>query len=146
MKTMNDDVIFEDDFKVTGWDFTRAGEASLKVKNYLKEIGIADHIIKRIAIISYEAEMNVVLYAEEGTINFKVTPQKVLLIIEDRGPGIEDIEQAMQEGYSTATEEIRDLGFGAGMGLPNIKKNSDFFKIESKTGKGTRLKAEVNLL
>jgi len=146
MKTMNDDVIFEDDFKVTGWDFTRAGEASLKVKNYLKEIGIPDHIIKRVAIISYEAEMNVVLYAEEGTINFKVTPQKVLLIIEDRGPGIEDIEQAMQEGYSTATEEIRDLGFGAGMGLPNIKKNSDFFKIESKTGKGTRLKAEVNLL
>ena len=142
---MVEDIIFEDSFKVKGWDFTNAGVASLRIKNYLKEIGIADNILKRIAIISYEAEMNIVIYAKDGTINFKVTPEKVLLDIKDKGPGINDLGLAMQEGYSTATDEIRDMGFGAGMGLPNIKKNSDVFNIESETGKGTKLTLEVYL-
>ncbi|RKY89838.1 anti-sigma regulatory factor [candidate division KSB1 bacterium] len=141
----NNSVLFEEDFKIKGWDFTNAGEASLKIKNYLKEVGIAENILKRVAITSYEAEMNIVLYAKEGTINFKVTPKKVLLEVKDRGPGIEDVELAMKEGYSTATEEIRNMGFGAGMGLPNIKKNADMFVIKSEPGKGTKLNIEVYL-
>ena len=142
---MTDTIIFEDDFQIKGWDFTHAGEASLKIKNYLKEMGIADSIIKKFAIISYEAEMNVVLYAQEGVMAFKIAPEKILLKVEDRGPGIDNVELALKEGYSTATEEIRNMGFGAGMGLPNMKRNADKFDLESEPGKGTKLSIEVYL-
>ncbi len=135
--------IFGQGFTVKGGDFANAGEVSCKVRNILKEIGINSDIIRRTAIIAYEAEMNVVMYAREGTLSFEVTPDRIKLVMEDKGDGIGNIELAMQEGYSTATDEIREMGFGAGMGLPNIKKNSDDFKISSVVGEGTRLEAII---
>ncbi|UCD84834.1 MAG: ATP-binding protein [Deltaproteobacteria bacterium] len=136
--------IFGKGFTVRGGDFANAGEVSCKVRNILKEIGINSDIIRRVAIVAYEAEMNVVMYAREGTLSFEVTPDRIKLVMEDEGNGIENIELAMQEGYSTATDEIREMGFGAGMGLPNIKKNSDDFKINSIVGKGTRVEVTIS--
>ncbi|MFH1942834.1 MAG: ATP-binding protein [bacterium] len=121
----------------------RAGEASVAIKNILKEVGFQPDVIRRVAIASYEAEMNVVMYGEEGEIDFTIRPNRVNLVIEDRGPGIPDIELAMQEGFSTATEEMREMGFGAGMGLPNMKKNSDDFKITSEVDRGTRVEIVI---
>lgn len=142
---MKSDVLFQQKFKINGGDFVNAGEASIKIRNILKEIGIDTDIIRRIAIAAYEAEMNVVMYSHHGAMHLLVYPGKILLKIEDKGHGIEDIELAMQPGYSTATEEMREMGFGAGMGLPNIKKNSDVFNITSTIGKGTNLEITINL-
>ncbi|OGC40664.1 hypothetical protein A2Y85_00615 [candidate division WOR-3 bacterium RBG_13_43_14] len=132
-------------FNIKGGDFVNAGEPACKIRNILREIGINANVIRRVAIAAYEAEMNVVMYARQGEIRLKITPHKILLEIEDTGQGIEDITLAMQPGYSTATEEMREMGFGAGMGLPNIKKNSDIFNIHSTHGKGTRLKLTFKL-
>ena len=118
---------------------------STEIKGMLKELGIDAAIIRRVAIATYEAEMNVVMYAEQASLTLKVTPRAITITVVDRGPGIPDIELAMQEGYSTATAEMRELGFGAGMGLPNIRRNADEFNITSTVGKGTRLKITVNL-
>ncbi len=126
-------------YSVKGGDFSKAGDVSVKIKNLLKELGLGAAIVRRAAIAAYEAEMNVIMYADEARVDLTVTPDRILIIFEDRGPGIEDIERAMKEGYSTATSEMRELGFGAGMGLPNIRKNSDAFRITSQVGKGTRL-------
>ncbi|UCC11010.1 MAG: ATP-binding protein [candidate division WOR-3 bacterium] len=136
---------FQQKFKIKGGDFIKAGESSCEIRNILKGIGIDAEIIRRVAIAAYEAEMNVVMYAQHGTIHFTVNPQEIGIIVEDRGQGIVDIERAMQPGYSTATEEMREMGFGAGMGLPNIKKNSDTFTITSKVGKGTKLEIVIKL-
>lgn len=136
---MNEKELFQKKFFVKGDDFARAGEASIEMKNILKDVGYNPEVVRRVAIASYEAEMNMVMYGGDGEINFKVKPHFVRLVIEDHGRGILDIDLAMQKGYSTATEEMREMGFGAGMGLPNIKKNSDEFKIISEVGKGTRL-------
>ena len=125
---------------VKGWDFAKAGEASCEIKNLLKEIGIPQDVIRRVAIASYEAEMNIVMYAKRGKMRCVVNPHKVNIIFDDEGPGIEDIDLALQEGFSTATPEMREMGFGAGMGLPNIKRNSDSFQISSVVGKGTHIK------
>ncbi len=132
-------------YEIKGGDFGNAGRVSTKIKEMLKEIGIDSSIIRRVAIATYEAEMNVVMYAYHGMLNFTLTPQQIKIIVDDEGPGIENIELAMQEGYSTATEEMREMGFGAGMGLPNIKKNSDDFEITSNVSKGTRLKIIIYL-
>jgi anti-sigma regulatory factor (Ser/Thr protein kinase) len=118
-------------------DFSRAGQASTQIKELLQEIGIDSSIIRRAAIATYEAEMNVVMYADRAELSLTVSPQKIHIRIDDEGQGIDDIEQAMQEGFSTATHEMREMGFGAGMGLPNIKKNADEFRISSTPGKGT---------
>jgi len=126
-------------FHIRGKDFSRAGRVSTTIKEILKEVGIDPHIIRRIAIASYEAEMNVVMYAEKADLILTLTPAKVSIRIEDQGQGIPDIDQAMQEGFSTATNEMREMGFGAGMGLPNIKRNSDHLDIASIPGKGTFL-------
>ncbi|MCX7974308.1 MAG: ATP-binding protein [Candidatus Aminicenantes bacterium] len=126
-------------FSITGGDFYHAGHVSTQIKEILKELGIDPNIVRRAAIAAYEAEMNVVMYAQKGLFTLEVTPQKIHFFVEDEGQGIPDIELAMQEGYSTATPEMREMGFGAGMGLPNIKKNSDIFKITSEVGKGTVL-------
>jgi anti-sigma regulatory factor (Ser/Thr protein kinase) len=139
------DALFEQEYKIEGGDFVNAGESSCKIRNTLREIGIDSDIIRRIAIAAYEAEMNVVMYAQRGTMQINVCPDKILLTIVDKGPGIENIELAMQPGYSTATEEMREMGFGAGMGLPNMKKNADTFKITSEVGKGTRLEIKIML-
>jgi len=136
---------FHQKFKIRGGDFISAGESSCEIRNILKGIGVDADIIRRVAIAAYEAEMNVVMYAQQGTIYFSVSPQKIAITVEDRGQGIEDIERAMQPGFSTATQEMREMGFGAGMGLPNIKKNADVFTITSRVGKGTKLEIVIKL-
>ncbi len=130
---------FSQQFEIKGGDFSNAGRISTSIKEILKEIGINPSIIIRASIASYEAEMNVVMYAQRGVLTLNITPEKLHLRLEDEGSGIENIEIAMQEGFSTATDEMREMGFGAGMGLPNIKKNADKFEISSIPGKGTSL-------
>ena len=111
-----------------------------------KKIGIDPAIIRRTGIVCYESEMNIVMYAKKGVTELKITPEKIVIKVNDEGQGIADIPLAMKEGYSTATEEMRQMGFGAGMGLPNIKKNADVFRIESRPGKGTDIYVEINLV
>ena len=130
-------------YDIPGNDFILAGEASSNVKKMLTQLGVDPAIIKKVSIAMYEAEINAVIHANGGTAEVKIDSNKVSIIIKDEGPGIPDIELAMQEGYSTASEAVREMGFGAGMGLPNIKKNSDKFEIESIVGKGTTVKIEV---
>lgn len=126
-------------YKITGKDIESAGSASTQMKKNLKHLGIQPDVIHRLAIASYEAEMNVVLHADGGTVEYRVTPDEIYCKVQDSGPGIEDIEKAMQPGFSTASEWIRELGFGAGMGLNNIQKCSDKMEIKSTPGKGTTL-------
>jgi anti-sigma regulatory factor (Ser/Thr protein kinase) len=142
---MTTDVVFKQGFKINGGDFINGGDASIEIGNILKEVGIDPGIILRVTVAAYEAEMNVVIYAEEGKMDFCITDDKILIELRDKGRGIEDIRLAVQEGYSTATEEIREMGFGAGMGLPNIKENADTFNLESQPGKGTRLRISFDL-
>lgn len=132
-------------FNVEGKDFLLAGEASGEVKKVLKKLGIASDIIRKIAIAMYEAEMNMVIHADGGWIDVDLSSEKIHVELEDAGPGIPDIELAMKAGYSTATHEIRELGFGAGMGLPNMKRYSDDLKITSKVGVGTKVEITVFL-
>lgn len=127
-------------YVVDGEDFLRAGEASAAVKRTLKQLGIDSQLVRKVAIAMYEAEMNMVLHAYGGTIVVNISPVQIDIVLRDQGPGIENIEQAMQAGYSTATHKIRELGFGAGMGLPNMKRYSDALKIESTLGVGTIVK------
>ncbi|HDJ23991.1 MAG: anti-sigma regulatory factor [Candidatus Aminicenantes bacterium] len=137
---MTRDDEFRQTFKIKGRDFSHAGGVSTEIKEILQEIGIPTQLIRRVAIASYEAEMNVVMYAQQGKLILSINPETIQIEVEDKGQGIKDIELAMQEGYSTATEEMREMGFGAGMGLPNIKKNSHVFLITSTPGVGTYLK------
>lgn len=127
----------ERDFIIEGRNFRNAGTISSKVKGILKELGFDPKFVRRVAIASYEAEMNVVCHAEQGTLHVSVMPAALRIVVTDKGPGISDINLAMQEGYSTATPEIREMGFGAGMGLPNMKKNADELHITSTVGEGT---------
>lgn len=136
---------FLESFPITGRDFLAAGKVSAEIKSLLKDLGVEAGIIRRIAIATYEAEMNVVMYATTATVTLEMTSKLVKIVVSDCGPGIPDVELAMQEGFSTATPEMRELGFGAGMGLPNIKKNADDFRIESVVGQGTRLEISVNI-
>jgi serine/threonine-protein kinase RsbT len=136
---------FEQAFPVRGGDFSQAGEASSKIKNILKRLGIRYDIIKRVAIASYEAEINIVAYADEGELKVQIDPRRIAVTATDRGQGIADIELAMKEGYSTATPQLRELGFGAGMGLPNQKKAADEMSIESIVGKGTTVILKFSL-
>ncbi|MBI4595773.1 MAG: ATP-binding protein [Candidatus Tectomicrobia bacterium] len=135
----NKRVLFSCCFDIKGRDFVGAGEVASRVKTFLKEANIDPVIIRRIAIATYEAEINIVCYAKKGVLTLTILPELVHINLKDEGAGIPDIELAMKEGYSTATEEIRELGFGAGMGLPNIKKNADTFCITSELDKGTLL-------
>ncbi len=137
------DIVLKEEFTVTGRDFGRAGTVSTTIKSKLKQIGFSPDVIRRVAIATYEAEINVVVYADRATVTFEVTPAEITVTLEDQGRGIADIEQAMQEGFSTATDEIREMGFGAGMGLPNIKKNSDDLKVTSEVGVGTTVRIKV---
>lgn len=127
------------EYKVFGGDFTRAGFASSEVKKILKQLNVDFRIIKRIVVALYEAEVNIVAHAYEGAIFVDINSEKICLKLVDKGPGIADIAQAMQEGYSTASPEVRQMGFGAGMGLSNINKNADEFEISSIVGVGTTL-------
>jgi len=136
---MSDENGLSHKFEIVGGDFSNAGKPSTSIKEILQEVGINSSIIVRASIAAYEAEMNVVMYAQRGVLTLNITPKKLQLKLEDEGPGIENIEKAMQEGFSTATDEMREMGFGAGMGLPNIKRNADKFDISSTSGKGTSL-------
>ena len=130
-------------YTVPGDDFTRAGEASSDVKHKLKKLGYNPSAIRRVSIAMYEGEINMVIHAGGGEANVDVDPDKVVIVLTDHGPGIADVEKAMQEGWSTAPDNVRSLGFGAGMGLPNMKKYSDEMTIDSVVGQGTTLKMVV---
>ena len=130
---------FESVYQVLGKDFSNAGKVSTAIKDTLKRMGINPSVVRRVAIVSYEAEMNLVMYATRGKMALSVSRDAVTLNVADEGPGIPDVSLALQEGYSTATPEMREMGFGAGMGLPNIRKNADEFDISSEVGRGTRL-------
>jgi len=126
-------------------DFTRAGEAASDVKKTLKKMNVRPDVVRKVAISLYEGEINMVIHSYGGTINVYIMSDKILMELEDLGPGIEDIDKAMQEGYSTAPESVRSLGFGAGMGLPNMKKYVDKLDIESELDSGTLVKMMVSL-
>lgn len=132
-------------YDVSGDDFTRAGEASGAVKKRLKALGYNTDAIRRVAIAMYEAEINMVIHAEGGFTDIDIYPDKVEVLLSDKGPGIPDVDKAMQEGFSTAPDNVRNLGFGAGMGLPNIKKYTDDMKIETELGVGTKLYLTVHV-
>ena len=130
-------------YDVNAYDFTCAGEASGKLKRSLKDLGFDAAIIRNVAIAVYEAEINMVIHAEGGVIDATITPECITVILADKGPGIPDIDLAMKEGYSTAPENVRSLGFGAGMGLPNIKKYTDEMKIDTEIGVGTTITLKI---
>lgn len=140
---MGDQLIFT--YVIDGNDFTRAGEASSSVKNKLKMLGVASDVIRKTAIAMYEGEINMVIHADGGTITVTISDTDITMVLADTGPGIPDIDQAMQEGFSTAREEVRSLGFGAGMGLPNMKRYSDEMHIDTVVGQGTTITMKVNL-
>jgi len=132
-------------YDVKAGEFQTAGDASASIKRKLKQLGVNSSVLRRIAVASYEAELNLIIHSHGGQLTLEITPDAIILVSKDVGPGIADISKAMQEGYSTASEEARDLGFGAGMGLPNMKRNADGFAIESEVGKGTRIQMDFKL-
>ncbi len=132
-------------YDVPGDDFTRAGEASSAVKRTLKQLGFDPDVVRRVAIAMYEGEINMVIHAGGGEADVEILPDRVVMILSDHGPGIPDIDLAMQEGWSTAPDNVRTLGFGAGMGLPNIKKYTDQMDIETEIGVGTRMTLAVHI-
>ncbi len=140
---MSEELVFK--FNVDGDDFTSAGQASIQIKKNLRRLGISPEIIRRVSIAMYEGEINMVIHAGGGNAEVRVCENYIEIILDDKGPGIKDIDQAMQEGYSTAPDKIRSLGFGAGMGLPNMKRYTDSMEISSEVGVGTKVVMRVNL-
>ena len=140
---MSEALVFR--FDVDGDDFTSAGQASVQVKRNLRQLGIDNEIIRRVSIAMYEGEINMVIHAGGGEAEVRVTEEAIEIILSDHGPGIADINQAMQAGYSTAPDTIRSLGFGAGMGLPNMKRYTDYMDVQSTVGVGTTVTMKVNL-
>ena len=140
---MNEAVKFH--YVVDGEDFTSAGQASVQVKKNLRQLGISPEIIRKISIAMYEGEINMVIHADGGDADVLVYEDRIEIVLTDRGPGIDNIELAMQEGFSTAPDNVRSLGFGAGMGLPNMKRYADSMEIETELGKGTRITMYVSL-
>lgn len=132
-------------FDIDGKNFTSAGEASVKIKKLLRDMGFPSDAIRRVSVAMYEGEINMVIHANGGSADVNVTQDRIEIILADKGPGIDNIELAMQEGYSTAPDNIRSLGFGAGMGLPNMARYTDDMKIESEVGKGTTIYMTVNV-
>ncbi len=131
-------------YEVDGDNFTAAGEASSAAKRVLKRLGLEDDMIRRVSICLYEGEINMVIHANGGTVDVTVHPDHIEMVLQDVGPGIPDIDKAMQEGFSTASDSVRDLGFGAGMGLPNMKKYADTMEVTTEMGVGTRVRMTVN--
>ncbi len=132
-------------FDVCGKDYSLAGSASSSTKKKLNQLGIPPLIVRKTAIVMYEAEINMVIHADGGVVDVSITPEIIKIVLKDQGPGIPDIEKAMVAGFTTASDKARELGFGAGMGLPNIQKNSDELKIDSKVGVGTTVTIIVKL-
>ena len=140
-----ENTLYRDSFEIEGGNFNKAGIVSTRIKSILKQMGIAAEVVRKCAIVCYESEINVVSYARNGIANLTVNAETVLIEVVDEGPGIPNIDEAMQQGYSTADHKIREMGFGAGMGLHNIKNYSDAFNISSEIGKGTRLLMTINI-
>ena len=132
-------------YTVSPDDFTRAGEASGDVKSKLKKMGVSPEAVRKVAIAMYEGEINMVIHADGGDIDVEISEDDITMVLADKGPGIADVEQAMQAGWSTAPDNIRSLGFGAGMGLPNMKKYSDYMQIDTQLGVGTTVTMKVNM-
>ena len=130
-------------YDIPGGDYTRAGEASAQLKQVLRKLGLTPAVVRRVAIAMYEGEINMVIHADGGAIDVEIDSVCVTLALSDTGPGIEDIDLAMKEGYSTATEEVRSMGFGAGMGLSNMRKHTDYMKIDSTPGMGTNVYMKI---
>jgi serine/threonine-protein kinase RsbT len=131
--------VLKKSYHIKSRDFIRAGEASIQIQTLLKSLSLDPKLIRRVAICSYEGEMNVVMHGGDGSLSFEIDTGRLIIDISDDGPGIEDIEKAMQAGFSTASDEHREMGFGAGMGLPNMKKNADEISVESAKGQGTQV-------
>lgn len=140
---MSEELVFR--FNVDGEDFTSAGQASVQIKKDLRQLGIAPETIRRVSIAMYEGEINMVIHAGGGQATVRVCEEYIEIVLDDKGPGIKNIEQAMQEGFSTAPDQIRSLGFGAGMGLPNMKRYTDSMEITSTVGVGTKVVMRVNI-
>lgn len=140
---MSDSLTFH--FDVDGTDFTSAGQASASVKRNLRQLGLSPDIIRQVSIAMYEGEINMVIHAGGGVADVNVYEDKIEIVLTDEGPGIKDVALAMQEGYSTASDQVRSLGFGAGMGLPNMKRYTDEMHIDTEVGKGTKITMFVNL-
>lgn len=132
-------------YVVEGDDFTSAGAASGDVKKLLRQLGAQPDVIRKVAIAMYEGEINMVIHANGGVIDVEITPRRITMVLTDQGPGIPDVEAAMQEGFSTAPDTIRNLGFGAGMGLPNMKKYADTMQIDTEVGVGTTITMTVDI-
>ncbi len=140
---MSDTIKFH--FDVDGENFSSAGEASVVVKKKLRQLGFPPDVIRKVSIAMYEGEINMVIHADGGTADVEVLDDEIVIVLSDHGPGIPNVELAMQEGYSTARENIRSLGFGAGMGLPNMKKYTDYMQIDTEVGVGTTITMKVSL-
>ena len=130
-------MIIEETYPVKADDMTCAGDVSARIKRHMKRLGIPSSIMRRVSVCTYEAEINLVIHSDGGQIDFEISEDRILVRARDVGPGIPDIDKAMTEGWSTASNEVRNMGFGAGMGLPNMKRNADEFAISSVVGKGT---------
>ncbi|MDR0596676.1 MAG: ATP-binding protein [Clostridiales Family XIII bacterium] len=133
-------------YDIDGDDFTRAGEASSKLKQSLKQLGLSPALIRRASIAMYEGEINMVAHADGGVIDVDIDTVAITIVMKDTGKGIEDIAAAMKEGFSTASDEVRQMGFGAGMGLPNMKKHSDYMKVDSTVGVGTTVTMKISIV
>ena len=132
-------------YVIDGGSFTSAGEASVEMKKSLRQLGVPNGVIRRCSIAMYEGEINMVIHADGGVADVLVYPDRIVMVLEDHGPGIPNVELAMQEGFSTATEQIHNMGFGAGMGLPNMKRSSDEMSIDTKVGVGTKITMTVRM-
>ena len=137
--------MIKETFHVKQGDMTTAGDASARIKRQLKQLGIPASVVRRVSVGTYEAEINLVIHAYGGTIDFAIDPEKITIRVVDQGPGIPDLKKAMTEGWSTASNEVRNMGFGAGMGLPNMKRNADEFDIQSTVGVGTSITMIFNI-
>lgn len=140
-----EEILYTETFSIQGDDYEHGGDVAARIKAILKQFGLDPSAIRRLSIANFEAEMNVIMYARSGVLTLQVLPAAVRIILEDQGQGIPDVGLAMQEGYSTATPEMRQRGFGAGLGLPNIKRNTDEFEIVSTVGVGTTLRYAVRI-
>jgi len=132
-------------FPVKADDMTTAGDVSARIKRQLKQLGVPASVVRRVSVGTYEAEINLVIHSDGGRIDYEITPEKIIIRVVDVGPGIPDLKKAMTEGWSTATNEVRNMGFGAGMGLPNMKRNADDFDIKSEVGVGTDITMIFNI-
>ena len=139
------DMIIKETYPVKADDMTAAGDVSARIKRHMKKLGIPSAIMRRVSVCTYEAEINLVIHSDGGQIDFEISEENILVRARDVGPGIPDLEKAMTEGWSTASNEVRNMGFGAGMGLPNMKRNADEFTITSVVGEGTDIQMVFNI-